>query len=79
MALIVNEMEWLPELGQFTEFVRLGGKAFQYKDVWMGFSPCLKTCSLVTFHPNVFKLGGVGISYRLFHAVDQFFFLNLKV
>ena len=36
------------------------GQAFQNRDVCMGFSLSFKNRSLVTFDPNLFKLGKVG-------------------
>ena len=49
-----------------------GGKLFKINiDVCRGISPYLKSCSLVTFHLNVLKLGKVDNSVMLFHVVDH--------
>ena len=39
----------------------------------MGFSLYLKTCSLVTFHLTVLKLGKAGNSEVLFPVMNHFF------
>ena len=38
----------------------------------MGFSLHLKNCSLVTFRPNVLKLGKAANSDMLFHVMSNF-------
>ena len=49
-----------------------GDKLFK-RDICVGFLLYLKTCFLVTFHPNVLKLGKAANSYLLFHVIDHFF------
>ena len=38
----------------------------------MGFLLYLKTCSLVTLHPNFLKLGKAGNSVMPFHVMDHY-------
>jgi len=48
-------------------------KCFQNRDVCVGFFLFMKTCTSLSFHPNVLKLGEAVNCDTFFHVTDHFY------